>query len=161
MLQQLVAVLLVLGAQDQGAESKALGAKLKKSGLAKLGTKVGDGECFAFVKTILEDNGCKTALDYEDGSWGDPVKAEDVQVGDVIQLQDVKIAFKKGNKTFNANFPKHTQLVIEAPGKGKFVVLEQNTDFGDVADPKVVQKHTFDVKSVTAGKVTFYRPVKK
>jgi len=161
MLQQICVVLVLLGVQDSSTEARALGENIKKAALAQLGKKVGDGECFTFVKTILEDNGCKTALDYKDGSWGDPVKVDDAQVGDVIQMKDVKLVFKQGAMTYTNTFPTHTRVIIEKRGKGKFVVLEQNVALGKTADPKVVQKHDFDMKDLKEGAVSFYRPVKK
>ena len=155
-----------------------LGAAVLKFVKAKVGEKVGDGECATLVARALEAAGAKTTADFgvtgDDGDyvWGTPVeKPADAKPGDVIQYRDAVFVTKTTTKlpgggtqtrTATRTVAHHTSVVAANLG-GKLTVYEQNVGTADATDAarKVVQENALDLADKTEGKVWVYRPVKK
>src|SRR5262245_46662757 len=61
-----------------------------------LGSKVGNGQCFAFADQALKGAGALSAKDYDtvtpaaDYVWGTPVSLADLQPGDIVQFRDYR-----------------------------------------------------------------------
>jgi|GEM_PF-1153264 hypothetical protein len=130
---------------------KAKGGSQKQGGTtdpvtyarARLGQRVGNGECFTLVDRALRASGMQSAADYgpvtPDGDyvWGTAVSLSDLQPGDVIQFRDYR--YEKTvvtetptlttTETEEHTRPHHTAIVERVNG-GEVTVLEQNAPVG-------------------------------
>jgi hypothetical protein len=130
-----------------GGGTAAAGIADRIVGFAKRqrGSKVGNGECFAFADRALTTAGAKSASDYgtvtpdADYVWGSSVSLADLQPGDVIQMRDyrfdreVEVNNPDGSGSSDRDFqerPHHTVIVESVDGNGAVTVLEQNAPKG-------------------------------
>ena len=168
----------VVKAQAQPAADD-LGAAVAKFAKAKLGEKVGDGECATLVAQALEAAGAKTTGDYgvsgddADYVWGTPVEnPADAKPGDIVQYRDAVFVSKTTRKlpdggtrttTATRTVAHHTSIVAANLGDGRLKLYEQNVGPADATDEarKVVQENALNLGDKSAGKVWVYQPVKK
>jgi cell wall-associated NlpC family hydrolase len=145
----------------------------------RLGTEVGDGECYTLVDRALRNAGAKSAEHYgtvtpdADYVWGTSVNRSELRPGDVIQFRDY--SFDRTVDTNNPDGsgstatdhqerPHHTAIVERIDGEA-VVVLEQNSPEG----APVTRNRLFFRNSTTSngnqtttisvqGTFWFYRP---
>lgn len=126
-----------------------------------MGTKVDRGECWDLAAAALDHAGA-----YLDRSskksiyvFGRKIntKKERVFPGDIIQIDNVKIQYEKGNMLFTESMPHHTAIVYKVLSNTKFEIAHQNTSFSG----KKVGVSEFNLEHVKKGKIVFYRPYKK
>ena len=89
-----------IGLQGKGGSAKggagALGDQVLSFARAKIGRRVGRGECFDLVDQALRNARAKSAADfgtvtpYADYMWGSRVSLSDVRPGDIIQFRDYR-----------------------------------------------------------------------
>jgi len=126
-----------------------------------IGTKVGAGECWDLAAM---------ALDYADAFhdrssektlyiFGKVVNPETTVIypGDIIQMKNVKLQYKKDNGLYTESMDHHTAIVYKVNGKGDFEIAHQNTSFSG----RTVGKSALRLHDVKSGKLTFYRPISK
>jgi hypothetical protein len=184
-MSRLLAACLALGiltastpAREDEPKTSKMSQKIVEFARARLGKKVGDGECTSLAIAALKSVGAKTTYDYgisgldKDYKWGRLLKdPADAQPGDIIQFRDVvtvtktvtKTAGGTTTRTMTRNYPHHTAIVEKNLGKGKLQLLEQNAgEAGATEEEKrKVQENPFNLAGKTGGKVWVYRPVTK
>jgi len=145
---------------------------------SRMGTKVGNGECWTLandglkaVATTCRENAqepCMSSQSLVHGSLiymfapaitpqpspRGGVREADVARGDIIQF--LTAHFKKGGREAFAGMPDHTSIVTHVEPTGGLKVVEQNS--GDV---KVVKTGFYDMADLVAGEVRIFRPVGK
>jgi hypothetical protein len=155
---------LPLARADDGDD---LGKKVVDWAKAKIGKKVGQGQCSHLVVEALTAVGAKTNVDYgvtglgKDYIWGTLVKdSKDAKPGDILQFRDVKLAEKVVVNCKpvirNTIIPHHSAIVSVNLGKGKFMVLDQNRQ-----GKQIVSENELDLGAKKEGTVWLYRPEKK
>lgn len=125
-----------------------------------MGKKVSRGECWDLAAGALAHSGAyfdrsskKSVLIY--GKKVNP-KTEEVFPGDLIQFENVKVEWKKGNSTFSESMAHHTAIVYKVNASGDYEMAHQNTGSWG----KKVGVSNFQLARVKKGKVMIYRPVK-
>lgn len=113
-----------------------------------VGQKVGNGQCTELAIAALRSVNAEVKMDY---TWGQEVRVDEVQPGDVMQLQSPSFEYSDGRK-FWSDGP-HTAVVVGVKGS-EIEVLEQNV----AGSP--VQAGQYDARYLKAGTMKFYRPVK-
>lgn len=121
-----------------------------------IGTQVGRGECWDLAYEALTRHEAMWDWKYEYGRLFDPHK-EDVFPGDLIQLENVVLKYKKGRVLITETMKHHTAIVFKIIDQKKkiFEIAHQNTDFSG----RKVGLNEFNLNHVISGKVMFYRPV--
>lgn len=142
----------------------------------KVGSRVGDGECFALADQALKKAGAKSAEDFgtitdeADYKWGTQVSLADVKPGDIVQFRDYVVTRReeKEDGAWNERSekrPHHTAIVKSVDGNGLLTVLEQNApkrspvrriQLGFSSTSFSRDKITITI--TTSGTVWFYRP---
>jgi hypothetical protein len=142
-----------------------LGDSVVQHARARLGQRVGRGECFDFADAVLRAAGAQSAADLgpvgdtADYVWGlQRVSAAAAQPGDIIQMRDVVITydgeFEDGSPgTFTETYTHHTVIVIENLGGGRLRVLHQNYQ-----NVRRVTEHILRLGDRTSGIVWVYAP---
>jgi hypothetical protein len=107
---------------------------------ARMGQRVGKGECFDLVDAALRNAGAKSAADFgtvadnADYVWGNRVSLSDVRPGDIIQFRNYRydrtIDTATRTDTDFQERPHHTAIVETVNGQGAITVLEQNVPEG-------------------------------
>lgn len=164
----------VTPAPDPGPNpGPSLGDQLVTWSRARLGQKVGDGQCASFIDAALRANGAKsfdelgpTGAD-ADYVWGTLVvhyragdaaaNLSNVQAGDIIQYRNIRITNPDGSWSSASH---HTAMVAANLGNGQFSILEQNWMNNDPAG-QVVHEVNQTLANMTAGEVWIYRPISR
>jgi len=126
-----------------------------------MGKTVGAGECWDLAALSLEyagafhDRSSEKTI-YVFGKVIDPEKKK-IYPGDIIQMKNVKLQYKKDNGIYTENMAHHTAIVYQVNGKGDFEIAHQNTSFSG----RKVGKSSIRLDDVKSGKLTFYRPISK
>jgi hypothetical protein len=120
-----------------------------------IGTKVDRGECWDLAYRALNNNNARWDGKLNFGKKVDPYKDE-IFAGDIIQFKNVKTKIIKGNTIATSQMKKHTAIIYKVYAPGKYQIAHQNTQKWG----KKVALDTFDLKTITSGNVTFFRPQK-
>lgn len=122
---------------------------------------VGSGECWDLAAAALAHAGAfhdrsseKTI--YVFGKVVDPNK-DQIFPGDIIQMKNAKLQYKKDNGLYTESMDHHTAIVYKVNGKGDYEIAHQNTSFSG----RVVGKSFLLLSNLKSGKMTFYRPILK
>lgn len=115
-------------------------------------TKVGRGECWDLAMEAL--NAAEARWDGVYG-FGDPVGADAVQRGDIVQFENVVIEQREAQSVSRDSFGRHTAIVLEVLAPGHFLLAHQN--FGE--DGRKVSRYELRMAALERGSITFFRPV--
>ncbi len=121
---------------------------------SKLNKKVGRGECWDLASEALQSVDAKWDGQYKFGTKVNP-KTDCIYPGDLIQFEDVKIYYMKGNMKYYEAMKHHTAIVLKVNSKGNYELIHQNYDL-----KKRVLTSTLELKNIIKGKVIFFRPSK-
>ena len=125
------------------------------------GKKVARGECWDLAAAALDyadaylDRSSQQSL-YVFGKELNP-KNDKIFPGDIIQIENVKIEYSKGNMIYTENMIHHTAIIYEVMGKGSFSIAHQNTSFSG----KKVGISDLNLNDIKKGEIIFYRPSKR
>ncbi|MCG8307952.1 MAG: hypothetical protein MI975_11220 [Cytophagales bacterium] len=126
-----------------------------------IGKKVARGECWDLAAAALEYAGAYLDRSnqkniYVFGKELNP-NQDNIYPGDIIQIEDVKMEYTKGNMIYTETMRHHTAIIYEIVEKNVFKIAHQNTSFSG----KKVGISNFDLNTVQQGTVIFYRPYKR
>ncbi|WP_193212910.1 SHD1 domain-containing protein [Luteolibacter marinus] len=122
-------------------------AKVGEFCTAKIGVKVGNGECWT-----LADEAYKSCGARRPGGdlrvWGREIdlKKEELEPGDVVEFRTAAIA------GYGTSGPEHTAVVVKGGRRGRATIAEQNW-----GGNKTVRTVEIDLRKVDSGKVMVYR----
>ncbi len=155
-----IALLLLLSSFTFKAELPELNAKIITYLDTVMGKKVDRGECWDLAAGALAYSGA-----YFDRSSMKTVtiygrelnyKKEEVLPGDLIQFQNVELAWKDGNTTYKETMGQHTAIVYKVNGPLNYEIAHQNTgQWG-----KKVGVSNLNLNNLAKGKLWIYRPIK-
>ena len=120
-----------------------------------IGQKVDRGECWDLANQALNRVNASWDGQFSFGKPVDPAR-DTVYQGDIIQFEGVEVKYSKGNTFYRESYPQHTAIIYTNKGNGVYELAHQNTGFSG----RKVGISTFDMHTVTRGKVYIYRPVK-
>ena len=148
---------------------------------ARIGTTVGDGECWALADKALEGAGVQAVLEGHEPPmrsvsrvhgqsilhWtcesGVPVEGlleiTSVAPGDILEMSNAHFKTVKMNSAFNLRSEQnvglavHTAIIAKVEGE-KMHVIEQNTQM-----EKTVVENVYDLHDMVEGTVKIYRPI--
>jgi hypothetical protein len=154
-----ISVLLFAGLVNAKMDLPEINKKIVSYLNTVLGEQVDRGECWDLAKGALNASGAKfNPVDkksvYDFGKIMDPEKNE-IFPGDIVQFENVKVSYQKGNSIFTEEMPHHTAIVFKVYEKGSYQLAHQNTSFSG----RKVGTSDFNLANVNNGKITFYRPV--
>lgn len=125
-----------------------------------IGKKVDRGECWDLAAAALDyagaylDRSSKSSI-YIFGKVIDP-KKESVYPGDIIQIENMKLEYSKGNMVFTETMTHHTAIIYSVEGNDIYKIAHQNTSFSG----KKVGISELNMSNVKKGNIIFYRPYK-
>lgn len=126
-----------------------------------IGKKVDRGECWDLAAAALDHAGAyldrssqKTI--YVFGKKLNP-KKDKIFPGDIIQLENVKLEYTKGNMIYTETMGHHTAIIYQLLDEGHYKIAHQNTSFSG----KKVGVSELNLNTIKKGKIIFYRPLKK
>lgn len=125
-----------------------------------IGKKVDRGECWDLAAAALDyagaylDRSSKSSI-YIFGKVIDP-KKESVYPGDIIQIENMKLEYSKGNMVFTETMTHHTAIIYSVEGNDSYKIAHQNTSFSG----KKVGISELNMINVKKGNIIFYRPYK-
>jgi hypothetical protein len=156
-----LALLLLLSSFTFKTELPELNAKIITYLDSVMGKKVDRGECWDLAAGALAYSGA-----YFDRSSMKTVtiygrelnyKKEEVLPGDLIQFENVELAWKDGNTTYKETMGQHTAVVYKVNGPLNYEIAHQNTgQWG-----KKVGVSNLDLNNLAKGKLWIYRPIKE
>ena len=123
-----------------------------------IGKKVDRGECWDLAAAALDHAGA-----YLDRSSQKSIyifgkelnaKKDEIFPGDIIQLENVKLEYIKGNVIYTETMIHHTAIIYEILGEGHYKIAHQNTNFSG----KKVGISELNINYNKKGTITFYRP---
>ena len=126
-----------------------------------IGEKVGRGECWDLAATALDHAGAYLDRSnqkdiYVFGKKLNPSK-DHIFPGDILQIENLKLEYTKGNTIYTENMSHHTAIIYEVIDQNQFKIAHQNTSFSG----RTVGVSTLKMQNIKKGKVIFYRPYKK
>jgi hypothetical protein len=121
----------------------------------KIGKKVATGECWDLAAEAL--NTVKASWDkrYVFGKEVNP-ETDCIYPGDIIQFEGVQVEYSKNGGQFIESMEHHTAIIYKVNGKGNYELAHQN--FGKAG--RKVGISNLELKNITKGKFTIYRPIK-
>lgn len=135
---------------------------------ARLGEKVGDGECSSLAMAALRDLGIRPRFTSEGVKWGRArERVDDAQPGDILQFTNAQFVHKRKDRnrtsTQTYTFAQHTAIVSavkKVRGKTLLTILHQNAGFAGDSDERrrKVSEWTLDLADLTTGELTAYQP---
>lgn len=145
-----------LSAQDMDLFMPPLNAKVIQFVNMNIGKKVDKGECWDLAFRALEYADAKLIDTYVFGSV--VKKGQVIYSGDIIQFENVRTETEmKDGSVIIHDIPHHTAIVYENLGDLNFKLADQNNGVSG----KKVSVNNLNLKDVTKGKYTVYRPIKK
>ena len=143
------------------AEIPSLNQKVVSYVDTVIGKKVDRGECWDLAAAALDHAGAYLDRSnkkniYVFGKEINP-KKENVFPGDIVQLENVKIEYTKGNGIYTESMAHHTAIIYEVLEKDHYKIAHQNTSFSG----KKVGISKLKMSYIKKGKITVYRPYKK
>ncbi|HUW06329.1 MAG TPA: hypothetical protein VMW01_08700 [Williamwhitmania sp.] len=151
-----VATMLLVTELAIGQELPVLNQKIVDYVTTVIGKKVDRGECWDLANRALTNNNAEWDGEYKYGKRIDP-KKDVVLPGDIIQFENVKVVYKKGNTTTTEMMPHHTAIVYKVIAPGVYELAHQNTGFSG----RKVGLSEFNLTNMVKGRIYFYRPVLK
>lgn len=158
----LLAVLVGPGAGEDGVNARVLAFAR-----GRVGERVGNGDCGAFVKAALHAAGARPPR--AGPKWGEELAGPELaRPGDVLQFENVVIrgSATRGlrTRTWAYHFPNHTAIVAgvrRLKGASRLTILHQNVGINepDEGKRKVVQEWELNLSEVREGTIRAYRPV--
>lgn len=139
-----------------GQDLPVLNQKIVDYVTSVIGKKVDRGECWDLANRALTDNNAEWDGQYKYGKRIDP-KKDEVMPGDIIQFENVKVVYKKGNTTTTEMMPHHTAIVYKVIAPGVYELAHQNTGFSG----RKVGLSEFNLEHMVKGRIYFYRPIPK
>lgn len=126
-----------------------------------IGKQVDRGECWDLAAAALDHAGAYLDRSnqrsiYIFGKKINP-KKDLIFPGDIVQIEDVKMNYTKGNMIYTESMTHHTAIVYEIIDTNVFKIAHQNTSFSG----KKVGISEFNLNNIAKGTVLFYRPYKK
>jgi hypothetical protein len=122
---------------------------------ANLQKKVATGECWDVAAGALNAAGAKWDGNYKFGKEVD-YKKVCIFPGDIVQFEGVELRYNIADAYILEVLTHHTAIIYQVKDKGDFIIADQNTKHSG----KKVATHPFDVKALTKGKFTIFRPQK-
>jgi hypothetical protein len=119
---------------------------------ARMGKRIGTGQCWDFVAEVLEKAGAKWDHKLRFGREVDP-KREPVHLGDIIQFEGVEVLYVTATSKRRESFGHHTAIIHDVKAKGEYTLAHQNVGKG-----KFVQLSDIALANVTKGRYRIYRP---
>jgi hypothetical protein len=119
---------------------------------AKMGKKVGNGQCWTLAAQALDEIDAKWDQKFKYGTLLNPEK-DCIYPGDIIQFRNVKFVRKD---KYEETMEQHTAIVYKVLGKGRYTLAHQNTE----QTKKRVGLSDIDMADKKSGKMWFYRPTK-
>ncbi len=133
---------------------------------SRVGTQIGNGECWTMVETTLRESGARTSNDIMGASgvtadanyvWGDPVTLPNLIAGDIIQLRNYVVRIGTEESWEEQTRPHHSAIVASIGANGVVQVYECN-----VNGSRSVQRNTLYFQAGSTVSVSgtwwFYRP---
>lgn len=126
-----------------------------------IGKKVDRGECWDLAAAALDyagaylDRSSKKSI-YIFGKELNP-KKDDIFPGDIIQIENMKLEYTKGNAIYTETMTHHTAIIYKVLGESHYKIAHQNTSFSG----KKVGVSELNMNYNKKGKITFYRPYSK
>jgi hypothetical protein len=154
-----------LEAASVPADLLPLNAKVLAFCKDKVGRAVDDGSAELLALRAAESAGARAY--FPSGAdavpiWGKEVRPADARPGDVVQFRDAVLTFTHPDgRTQSSGYPRHTAVIAEVDGPGRFVVLQQNVGPAgkDEKKRKLVQLGWLDLTNLKQpGTAVIYRP---
>ena len=82
---------------------------------------------------------------------------DEIFAGDILQIENVSMEYRKGNTIYTENMTHHTAIVYEVLDEGHYKIAHQNTSFSG----RKVGVSELKLEHVKKGKIIFYRPYQK
>ncbi len=123
-----------------------------------IGKKVARGECWDLAAAALDhagaylDRSSQKSI-YIFGHTLNP-KKDQIYPGDIIQIENVKVKYTKGNAIYAETMSHHTAIIYEVLAKNHYRIAHQNTSFSG----KKVGISELNLNHLEKGKIIFYRP---
>jgi hypothetical protein len=121
----------------------------------KIHKKINRGECWDLAADALNSVGAKWDGKYKFGKEIN-VKEDCVFPGDIIQFEKVKLKYEKDGVKYTEDMAHHTAIIYRVKSQGVFELAHQNTGFSG----RKVGISDIDLKNITKGKYTIYRPIR-
>jgi len=123
-----------------------------------LGMQVASGECWDLAAAALDYAGAYLDRSNQKNIYvfGKSVNPRSAKIfpGDIIQFENVKLEYTRGNAIYTESMGHHTAIVLEVLEKGRYKIAHQNTSFSG----RKVGVSEFNLGDVKQGEVIFYRP---
>lgn len=123
---------------------------------SKMKKTVGEGECWDLAAEALNLVNAKWDGEYGFGKIID-YKQDCVYPGDIVQFKDIHLKYMENGENVEEIMEHHTAIIYEVKGKGDFILAHQNTAFTG----RKVGTSSMNVKNITNGTITVYRPFKE
>ena len=120
---------------------------------SKINKKVGRGECWDLAAEALEYVDAKWDKEYIFGQEVDP-NTDCIFAGDIIQFENVKLKYVKGEVTYHEMMLHHTAIIYQVSGTGKYKLAHQNIRIRN----NRVEITDIDLKNISKGELHIYRP---
>ncbi len=146
---------IAIGTDQPCGNAPGLNNEIIKIVNASIGKKVGAGECWDVAAEALNRSGAKWDGNYKFGKVID-YKKECIYPGDIVQFEGAELKYNIEDVFYIEKLTHHTAIIYTVKSKGDFVIADQNTKHSG----KKVATHPFDVKTLTKGKFSIYRPQK-
>ena len=119
---------------------------------ANMGRTVDRGECWDLAAGALNHAGCELTHIYD---FGDTIKYPDEPLlpGDILQIENVKLKFKRGDTLFTGAMTHHTAIVYKVADDYRVVLAEQNGSKG-----RIVALTDLDFSNIVSGRIYYFRP---
>lgn len=123
---------------------------------SKMKKTVGEGECWDLAAEALNLVKAKWDGEYEFGKKIDYTK-DCVYPGDIVQFKDIHVKYIENGENYKELMEHHTAIIYEVKGVGDYILAHQNTAFTG----RKVGTSSLNVKNITKGTITVYRPFKE
>ena len=121
----------------------------------KIKKRVGSGQCWDLAAEALRSVNASWDGMYKFGTQVDLLK-DCLFPGDIIQFEGVVVKYEKDGVKWQENMSHHTAIIYEVKEKDVFTLAHQNIG----TSGKKVGLTSLDLKHITKGKYTVYRPTK-
>lgn len=135
------------------------GGRMVRYCIEKLGTRVGNGECWTLAERAVTKAGASPPVGY---NWGDELCPEQAMPGDVMQFTSCRFEWPltsgghswrtAGAATETEGCIHHTAVIAEVGTDNNFTVFEQNTS------PATVHRQKYCLNHLVSGEIKIFRP---
>lgn len=123
---------------------------------SKMKKTVGEGECWDLAAEALDLVKAKWDGEYGFGKQIDYTK-DCIYPGDIVQFKDIHLKYTENGENYEEIMEHHTAIIYEVKGVGDYILAHQNTAFTG----RKVGTSSMNVKNITKGTITVFRPVKE